>query len=271
MTPPATAALAGSAAQQRARTGLRPPRRVSGPSRRPQAPQPRRALARAGSPLLQLLAAAERLSSHRLIDRLVRGRAWLVLVTCALIGVVTLQLALLKLNGGVGRTLQTQSQLQRQNASLSIENSELAAADRVQSRAAQMGMEFASSTALRSLAANPHVDVNRAAGVLSAPVRPQAPGSAEGSARAQSSGGEGSSTSSSEGGSTPTASTAESKPSGEASTQSATGSEAGAGSSGAAAQGGGEATASGQTGARESETATGSGGGQAAPESGSSG
>jgi cell division protein FtsL len=275
VSPPAAAArVAGSAPGRdaiRRGYGAPRPRRVSGPTRRAPETRPLRARPRRGGLPLSLIAALGRLANHRLLDRLIRGRAWLVLVTFALIGIVTLQLALLKLNGGVGRTLQTQSQLQRENASLSIENSELAAADRVQSRAAQMGMEFASSTALRSLAANPHVDVKRAAGVLSAPVRSQTPGSAEGSARAQSSGGEGSSASSSEGASAPSASTAESKPSGEASTQSATGAQAAAGSTGGAAQSGGEATASGQTGARESETASGSGGGQAAPESGSSG
>jgi cell division protein FtsL len=271
MTPPATAALGGARAAQRARSGLRPPRRVSGPARRPKAPPSRRpALARAGSPLLQLLAAAERLAGHRLIDRLVRGRAWLILITCALIGVVTLQLALLKLNGGVGRTVQTQAQLQRENASLSIENSELAAADRVQTRAAQLGMEFASSTALRSLSANSHVDFSRAASVLGAPVHSQTPGSEAG--HAQSTGGEAASaqSQSNAGSSAQSASTAESKPAGEASSQSSSGAEASTGSTATSAQGG-EAPATSQSGASESETAAGSAGGQGAPESGSSG
>ncbi|HEV2981359.1 MAG TPA: hypothetical protein VGX51_07995 [Solirubrobacteraceae bacterium] len=270
MTPPASAALAGGRGAQRTRSGLRPPRRVSGPTRTPKAVQPRRAaLARSGAPLLALLAAAERLSSHRLIDRLVRGRAWLVLVTCALIGVVTLQLALLKLNGGVGRTLQTQEQLQRENASLSIENSELASADRVQTRAASMGMEFTSSGALHTLSANPRAAFSRAAGVLSAPVHSQAPGSEAG--RAQSAGGETSAAQSSEGSAAQAASTAESKPAGGASSQGGSAAEAGSGSTSSSTQGGGEAPAASQTGAPESEAATSSAGGQGAPESGSSG
>jgi cell division protein FtsL len=267
MTPPATAAVAR--APQRARSGLRAPRRLSGPARTPKAPRPRTAVARAGSPLLQVVAAAERLSSHRLIDRLVRGRAWLVLITCALIGVVTLQLALLKLNGGVGRTLQTQAQLQRENASLSIENSELAAADRVQTRAAQMGMEFTSSTALRSLAANPRLDVRRAASVLSAPVHSQTPSSEE--SKGPSTGGEGSTSGqASESSSPQAASTGESSATGEASSASGSGTEGGSGSTPSSAQGG-EASASSQAGASESETATAAAGGQGAPESGSSG
>ena len=268
MTPPATAAVAPSRAAGRPRTATRPPRRVSGPARRPGAPSPqRRALARAAPPVLQLLAAAERLSSHRLIDRLIRGRAWLVLVTCALIGVVTLQLALLKLNGNVGRTVQTQAQLQRENASLSIENSELAAADRVQTRAAQLGMEFASSTALRSLAANPRLDVSRAARVLSAPVRTQTPGAEEGNGRVAPAGGEASSAQSGEGASSQPASAGEATTGAEAGAQGSSGSQAASGST----QGGGEAPPPGQSGSGESETPAASTGGQGAPESGSSG
>jgi len=125
------------------------------------------------------LSALERLSSHRLLDRLLRGRAWLALLTSALIGIVTLQLALLKLNGGVGGALANQAVLQRENASLSIENSELAAADRVQARAAQLGMEFATSGALRFLTANAPVDLRRGALALSAAARSSSTGSEE--------------------------------------------------------------------------------------------
>ena len=135
---------------------------------------------RPGALLLQLVATLERLSSHRLLDRLIRGRAWIGLVTFALIGIVTLQLALLKLNGTVGRVLESEARLQRENASLSIENSELAAADRVQARAAQTGMEFTSSRALRFLTANPHLDFKLGAAALSA--RASSGGAGEGGA-----------------------------------------------------------------------------------------
>jgi hypothetical protein len=159
----------------------RSPRRVSGPARRA---APARALGwrsvRPGALLLQLVATLERLSSHRLLDRLIRGRAWIGLVTFALIGIVTLQLALLKLNGTVGRTLESEARLQRENASLSIENSEVAAADRVQARAGQMGMEFTSSRALRFLTANPHLDFTRGAAALNA--RASSGGAGEGGA-----------------------------------------------------------------------------------------
>jgi len=169
MTPPAAAPAIRRAPRPRpAPAPPRGPRRVSGPARgRPPGPAGGE-LARGGGLLLQSLAALERVSSHKLLDRLLRGRAWIGLVTFALIGIVTLQLAMLKLNGTVGRGLERQGQLQRESASLSIENSELAAADRVQAHAAQMGMEFASSSALRFLTANPHLDFTRGAAALSA-------------------------------------------------------------------------------------------------------
>src|SRR5439155_6146511 len=114
-------------------------RRVSGPARRA---APARTLGwrsvRPGALLLQLVALLERLSSHRLLDRLIRGRAWIGLVAFALIGIVALQLALLKLNGGVGRALEHEGLLQRANAALAIENSEMSSATRVQAHAAQL-------------------------------------------------------------------------------------------------------------------------------------
>jgi cell division protein FtsL len=149
----------------------RGPRRVSGPARR-ETPDRRTGRSTAGdtSIVLGLIAALESLSRHRLLDRLIRGRTWIALVAFALIGIVTMQLGLLKLNGGIGRALEQDALLQRENAALSIENSELAAGSRVQSLAARLGMESVPSGALRFLAANPLLDASRAAAALSATV-----------------------------------------------------------------------------------------------------
>jgi cell division protein FtsL len=144
-----------------------------------------------GGFLLWLVSALERLASHRLLDRLIRGRAWLVLITFALIGIVTLQLALLKLNGAVGRALHSQSLLQRENAALSIENSELSAADRVQAGAAQLGLAFASSASLRFLAPTDRGDFAHGAAALASPLHAPAGGAEQGASRAGGSSGEG--------------------------------------------------------------------------------
>jgi hypothetical protein len=119
---------------------------------------------------LGLTEALSRLSEHRLLDRLIRGRTWIALVAFALIGIVTLQLGLLRLNAGIGHALQKEASLQRENAALSIENSELAAGDLVESSAARLGMEVVPAGALRFLTARSAADASRAVAALSAPV-----------------------------------------------------------------------------------------------------
>jgi hypothetical protein len=111
------------------------------------------------------------LSEYRLLDRLIRGRIWIGLVAFALIGIVTLQLGLLKLNGDIGRALEREALVQRENAVLSIENSELTASDGVESRAARLGMEFVPQGALRSLTAGAGVDTARLTAALSTQAR----------------------------------------------------------------------------------------------------
>jgi hypothetical protein len=166
MTPPAAAA-APAVRPRRAPS----PRRVSGPLRPAAAPRGS-ALGYAARPapqtglVLGLLSGLESLAQHKLLDRLIRGRVWIGLVAFALIGIVTLQLGLLKLNGGIGRALEHEALLQRENAALSIENSELAAGTRVQAGGAKLGMAFVPVGALRFLSASGHGDVAKAATAL---------------------------------------------------------------------------------------------------------
>ena len=159
MTPPAAAAtvrrarVARAAAPARvaaaaARLRARSARARAAP--RVRAPQARaRPLARPRCAALDALAART-----ALLDRLIRGRIVDRVIAFALIGIVTLQLGLLKLNGGIGRALEREAQLQRENAALSIENSELASGERVESQAARLGMSSCRSAALRFLTAD---------------------------------------------------------------------------------------------------------------------
>jgi hypothetical protein len=189
VTPPAAAAARTVQPRRTALPGrpLTPParrRRVSGPARGlrelpRQRPAAQRPLA------VALPAALESVAGHRLLDRLIAGKAWIALVAFALIGIVTLQLALLQLNTSIGRTLEREGSLQRENAALSIENSEMAAGDTVESRAGRLGMELVSSGALRFLTARPHTDPAKAAGALSSTPRPSSAG-AEASAATES-------------------------------------------------------------------------------------
>jgi hypothetical protein len=144
MTPPATAAATGHRSRTvRRGPAPRAPRRVSGPTR-----PPRAALAGAGAgtvvarpPLsLRLGRRAMRVGDARVLDRLVRGRAWIAIVAAALIGIVFMQVSMLKLNAGVSRAVTAADTLERQNSTLRADISKLDSGERVQDAAADLGM-----------------------------------------------------------------------------------------------------------------------------------
>jgi hypothetical protein len=177
MTPPSASAAAPAISPRRtvgprrAPSAPRRPRRVSGPAnpaRNPTRSQTRRLAGRAGP--VHAIGLAEAVASHRLLDRLIRGQLWIGVIAFALIGIVTMQLGLLKLNAGIGRSLAHEALLQRENATLSTENSEMAAGERVEAQAEHAGMELIPSGALSFLSANSSTDARKAAGALSVPV-----------------------------------------------------------------------------------------------------
>jgi cell division protein FtsL len=174
MTPPSAAAAAAQPARRvappRPRRAPVGPRRISGPAR----PRTRTAPAEGARDglVVGLLGAAETLSSNRLLDRLIGGRLWIGIVAFALIGIVTLQLGLLKLNSGIGRALERTASLQRENAALSIENSELASGTRVESQAERLGLRLSSVEDLHFLSSHESTDASRAAEVLRKPLVP---------------------------------------------------------------------------------------------------
>jgi len=183
---PGHASERSGGASRGGRSGQRPlpeaprPRRVSGPARRAAVGRPlRRGAGSHQGIALRVAARLERLSRLRLASL---GRTWIALVAFALIGIVTLQLVLLKLNASIGRALEHEALLQRQNAALSIENSELAASPRVEAGAERIGMELVPPGALRFLAVRPGFDASRAAAALSTRLGAPAAGSAEASA-----------------------------------------------------------------------------------------
>src|SRR5271165_3297708 len=160
------------------------PRRVSGPARPGGASRPARGRAGAQPGLARgLLASLESLPRRLPLG----GRTWIALVAFALIGIVTLQLGLLKLNAGIGRAIEHQALLQRENAALSIENSELAASDRITSQATRLGMQFAPEGTLRFLRAPTAGEAARAATALSADAQTAGSGSATAQAAGSSS------------------------------------------------------------------------------------
>jgi hypothetical protein len=175
VTPPAASqAHAAPPLAPRRRAAPSGPRRVSGPSRAPARTAPRPASAERGlvPAILRLLGRFDALASHRMVDRAIRSRVWIGIVAFALIGIVTLQLGLLKLNAGIGRALEREAVLQRDNAALSVENSELQTGSRVETEAGQLGMRLASIAGLKFLGSHAHGDISKAAAALrAAPAR----------------------------------------------------------------------------------------------------
>jgi hypothetical protein len=142
MTPPAASA-AGRALPRTA--APRAPRRVSGPAPRRRgagAPSGRRAgAASTGDPFVVRTARRGRLlADSRLLDRLIRGRLWVPLVAAGLMGIVFMQVTMLKFNSGIGRAVQTAATLERQNDDLRSDVSRMEAGDRIDTAAKGLGM-----------------------------------------------------------------------------------------------------------------------------------
>jgi cell division protein FtsL len=142
MTPPTTFAARDRPTGHARRTVGRPPapRRMSGPARPKRDPRMGGAIA-ARQPLgMRLGATAMRVGDARLLDRLVRGRSWIALVAIGLIGIVFMQVSLLKLNAGISRAVTAADTLERQNSSLRADISNLDSGERIQRVAAKLGM-----------------------------------------------------------------------------------------------------------------------------------
>jgi hypothetical protein len=138
--PPAATAGARRAARAPARRASsrvapRIPRRVSGPARG-------RAAARAAAqPFgVRVVAFASTLPDRGIVDRMVRGRAWIAVVGTLLIGLVAMQVSLLKLNSGIGGDVERAAALERTNGELRAQVSQLESGERIQENAAGLGM-----------------------------------------------------------------------------------------------------------------------------------
>lgn len=155
----------------------RHPRRTAAPSR------PRATPGSTQNPgiALRTTGAFGRVSASALLNRVMHGRLWIGLLAFALIGIVAMQLVVLKLNTGIGDKLQREATLQRENAELGIENSEYSAESRIAPLAAATGMTFAPAGTVHYVTASPD-DLSRAASALS--------GSSQPSTSAQSASGE---------------------------------------------------------------------------------
>jgi len=152
------------------------------PKRATQAPAPARGAAAKAAALaparvtlpapLRLAHAARGLPDSPFIDRLLAGRVWVAVVAIALIGIVFMQVSLLRLNAGIGESVERQANLERQNAALRADVSSLSAGPRIQEVAGGLGMLMAPAGDVRYLdvgGADSTLLGDRAAHVMAAP------------------------------------------------------------------------------------------------------
>jgi hypothetical protein len=187
VTPPsATAATNGHARTVRRGASPRGPRRVSGPARTPAgrsaraaAPTRKPAVTRAATNQLNLLGGAVALprpqrarparseslgprllrwlgalSESRWLDRLLTGRTWIALVAAGLIGLVFMQVSLLKLNASMGSAVERSAVLERENAVYRAKVSQLESNDRIQQKAAELSLVLPPAGEVRFLGPN---------------------------------------------------------------------------------------------------------------------
>jgi cell division protein FtsL len=119
-----------------ARTAAAPaPRRVSGPARGRAAAK---AAPRRHTPLgRRAFTYVRALPDHRLIDRLIQSRGWIPVLGLLLVGIVFMQVEVLKLNANMGRAIESGTALQSRNELLRDSVATLSDDQRIESLAAQ--------------------------------------------------------------------------------------------------------------------------------------
>jgi hypothetical protein len=132
-------------------------RRVSGPMR----PAPAGAPLRRGS--TGVFERIRALPETRVVDGLLRGRAWIWLIGLLLGGIVAMQVSLLKLNAGISRAVTTAGTLERQNAGIEADIARLSSIERVRSAAAAEDMVAPAPGAMAFLTARADRDATLAA------------------------------------------------------------------------------------------------------------
>jgi len=143
-----------------------PQRRVSGRVGTVSRPQAVPAPPRQGTGVFERLRG---LPDHRVIDRLLRGRVWICFVGLALMGIVAMQVSLLKLNSGIGRAVETTATLERQNSEMEADIARLASGERIRAAADRRGMVTPAAGEVHFLHVRPGQDAPRAARRMRAP------------------------------------------------------------------------------------------------------
>jgi len=95
---------------------------------------------------LRLGGAVHGLAEHRLLERIIRGRAWIAILAVGLIGIVFMQVSMLRTNAGIGAAVETAGRLERENSAMRATISALSAGDRIEAEAFKLGLILAPGT-----------------------------------------------------------------------------------------------------------------------------
>jgi cell division protein FtsL len=102
------------------------------------------------------------------LDRLLRGPAYIAVIGLLLAGIVFFNVDVLELNHGIARTDTRASQLKRENAALTLQLAKLGSSERIQRVALQRGLVLPQPGDVRYLRAN-RADAAHALRVMTAP------------------------------------------------------------------------------------------------------
>jgi hypothetical protein len=97
-----------------------------------------------------------------MVDRLLRGRAWIWLVGILLGGIVAMQVSLLKLNSGISSAVDAAATLERQNSDMESSIARLSSGERIRDGAERSGMIMPPAGEVQYVTVRPDRDAARA-------------------------------------------------------------------------------------------------------------
>ncbi len=102
-------------------------------------------------------------ASSGLLDRLLRGRGWVLCIGLLLVGIVFLNVRVLELDRSTTAAAERAKVLKRENAALRLRAAELGSSERIQAAAAEQGLVWPEPGRVRYLRSQTGVDARRAA------------------------------------------------------------------------------------------------------------
>jgi cell division protein FtsL len=114
-------------------------------------------------------ARALRARTSAVLDALLSGRGWIVLVGVLLVGIVFFNVDLLRMNREIALTAEKSTALKRENARLRQEAALLGSSERIQDAAADLGLVLPGAGDVRYLEAHPAFDARKAARTIVEP------------------------------------------------------------------------------------------------------